>query len=293
MQVRKGVVAAAGFGTRFLPASKSLPKEMLPLLDRPLIHYIVEEAAASGIDHLVIVTSREKQAMEDYFDRAPTLEQVLEQKGQAHLLESVRRLAEQVELVYVRQREQLGLGHAVLTARTAVGNEPFAVFLPDDIIINPGKPATLQMLEVFQQYGGSVVAVEEVPPEEISSYGVVDPQPVAENLFRIRKLVEKPPPERAPSNLGIVGRYVFTPDIFDCLEQTAPGAGGEIQLTDGMALLAQGQPLYAYRFEGTRYDAGNPLGMLKATLALALEREDMGPVVREWLGKLEGHPSPP
>lgn len=291
MDVRKGVVAAAGFGTRFLPASKSIPKEMLPLLDRPIIHYVVEEAAASGIDHLIIVTSRDKQAMEDYFDRAPDLERALEAKGRSHLIEDVRRLCEQVEVVYVRQREQLGLGHAVLTARRAVGNEPFAVFLPDDIIVNPGNYAIKQMLEVFQQRQASVVAVEEVPPEAISNYGVVDPEPAGDDVYLVKKLVEKPPRDQAPSNLGIVGRYIFTPDIFACLEKTRPGSGGEIQLTDGMAMLAEQEPMYAFRFQGVRYDTGTPLGMLKAAVALALQREDTGPELRNWLKHLGFEPA--
>lgn len=286
MQVRKGVVAAAGFGTRFLPASKSIPKEMLPLLDKPVIHYAVEEAAASGLDHLVIVTSREKQPMEDYFDRSPALEELLEHKGRSHLLADVLRLAEQVALSFIRQREQLGLGHAVLTARPAVGHEPFATFLPDDVIINAGVPAIGQMIEVFQERDASVIAVEEITPEQTTAYGVIDPEPVAEGLYRVKGMVEKPRPEDAPSNLGIVGRYVFTPEVFDCLERTTPGSGGEIQLTDGIALLTREQPVYAYRFRGQRYDTGNPLGMLKSALTLALGREDAAPAVREWLAGL-------
>ena len=283
MKVRNAVVAAAGFGTRFLPASKSVPKEMLALLDRPLIHYAAAEAVASGIEHLIIVTSRGKESMADYFDRAPDLEAALEAKGRAHLLAEVRDLYERLQPAYIRQHEQLGLGHAVLSARKAVDDEPFAVFLPDDIIVSDGQPALAQMLGVFKEHQGSVVAVQSLPKEELPSYGVVDPEPVTDRVTRVKGLVEKPRPENAPSNLGIVGRYVFTPEIFDCLERTQPGSGGEIQLTDGMALLAKQQPMFAYEFEGTRFDTGNPLGMLKATVTMALQREDMAPDVREWL----------
>ncbi|PZC46420.1 MAG: UTP--glucose-1-phosphate uridylyltransferase [Chloroflexi bacterium] len=283
MKVRKAVVAAAGFGTRFLPASKSVPKEMLALLDRPLIHYAAAEAAASGIEHLIIITSRGKESMADYFDRAPDLEAALEAKGRSHLLAEVRELYERLQPAYVRQHEQLGLGHAVLSARKAVGDEPFAVFLPDDIIVSDRKPALAQMLEVFEKHQGSVVAVQSLPREDLPSYGVVDPEPVADRVTRVKGLVEKPKPEDAPSNLGIVGRYIFTPEIFDCLERTQPGSGGEIQLTDGMALLAQQQPMFAYEFEGTRFDTGNPLGMLKATVTMALQRDDMASDFREWL----------
>ena len=283
MKVRNAVVAAAGFGTRFLPASKSVPKEMLALLDRPLIHYAAAEAVASGIEHLIIVTSRGKESMADYFDRAPDLEAALEAKGRAHLLAEVRDLYERLQPAYIRQHEQLGLGHAVLSARKAVDDEPFAVFLPDDIIVSDGQPALAQMLGVFKEHQGSVVAVQSLPKEEQPSYGVVDPEPVTDRVTRVKGLVEKPRPENAPSNLGIVGRYVFTPEIFDCLERTQPGSGGEIQLTDGMALLAKQQPMFAYEFEGTRFDTGNPLGMLKATVTMALQREDMAPDVREWL----------
>jgi UTP--glucose-1-phosphate uridylyltransferase len=283
MKVRKAVVAAAGFGTRFLPASKSVPKEMLALLDRPLIHYAAAEAAASGIEHLIIVTSRGKESMADYFDRAPDLEAALEIKGRAHLLAEVRDLYERLQPAYVRQHEQLGLGHAVLSARKAVGDEPFAVFLPDDIIVSDGQPALAQMLRVFGEHQGSVVAVQSLPKEDLPSYGVVDAEPVSDRVTRVKSLVEKPKPEDAPSSLGIVGRYVFTPEIFDCLERTQPGSGGEIQLTDGMALLAQQQPMFAYEFEGTRFDTGNPMGMLKATVTMALQRDDMASDFRAWL----------
>ena len=285
MKVQKAVIPAAGFGTRFLPASKSVPKELLSLLDRPMIHYAVEEAALAGIPQVIIVTSRGKQAMEDYFDRMPDLERALEEKGDTQRLEAVRRVAELADVHYVRQQEQLGLGHAVLAARRAVGDEPFAVFLPDDIIISQ-TPAIQQLLDVFATHQSSVVAIQRVPKEEISAYGVVGVEPLEERVYQVTGLVEKPSPENAPSDLGIVGRYVFTPEIFPALERTRQGVIGEIQLTDGMALLLQEQPLYACQFEGTRYDVGNPLGMLKASLALALERDDLGPALRAWLQEL-------
>ena len=286
MPVRKGVIAAAGFGTRFLPATKTLPKEMLPLIDRPLIHYIVEEAVQAGVDHLAIITSRGKSAMEDYFDLSPALEQFLEHKGDRTRLEEVRRIGTMAEVTYIRQKEQRGLGHAVLTAQPFVDNDPFFVYLPDDIIHHPIS-ATQQMLQVYERHPGSYAAVEEVPLERLSSYGIVDGEKVEEGLFRLRGLVEKPSPGRAPSNLGIVGRYIFTPAIFDCLQQATPGALGEIQLTDGMALLAQRQPMFAYRLRGTRYDVGTPLGLLQAAVELALQRPDLGPAMVQWLKGLQ------
>ena len=292
--VRKGVIPAAGWGTRFLPATKAIPKEMLPVVDRPMIQYAVEEAVQAGIQHLTIVTSRLKESLAAHFDRAPELERFLEAQGDAHRLKEVRRLATLVDLAYVTQQEQLGLGHAVLTARSALGNEPFAVLLPDDIVISE-TPAIGQILQVFHRYGGSVVAVQEIPPEATRSYGVVDVElpgvimerggatPIEEGVYRVRGLVEKPAPEDAPSRLGIVGRYVFTPGIYEALAEVRPGALGEIQLTDGMHLLAQREPLYAWVLQGRRHDAGTPLGLLKASVELALQREDMAPAIRQWL----------
>ena len=288
MPVRTGVIVAAGLGTRFLPATKTLPKEMLPIIDRPMLQYIVEEAAEAGIRRLVLVTSKGKSIMEDHFDMAPELEEALEQKGDTDRLQQVRRLSRLVEIITVRQKEQLGLGHAVLTAKDAVGNEPFVVYLPDDIIHHPVS-ATRQMLQVHERYPGNIIAVEEVSQERISSYGVVDVEPLKERVYQVRNLVEKPTTAEAPSNLGIVGRYVFTPALFGALEEVRPGAIGEIQLTDGIALLVGREPVYAYRFQGRRYDVGQPLGMLQAALELALEREDLGPSLRPWLKGLATH----
>jgi len=285
MKVRKAVVTAAGWGTRFLPATKAQPKEMLPLVDKPIIHYVVEEAIASGIKHVTIVTASGKRAIEDYFDRSFELELALERKGDFRLLEEIRRISDLADISYVRQKEQLGLGHAILTAEGLIGHEPFAVFLPDDVI-EAEVPAMLQMLRVFAECQCSVVAVEKVQPHQTLSYGIIKPQPVAERLFQVLDLVEKPTPEEAPSNLGIVGRYILTPEIFDVLKQTPPGRNQEIQLTDGLQRLLRQQPVYAYEFQGVRYDAGTPLGFLKASVELALKRPDIGPAFQEYLRQL-------
>jgi UTP--glucose-1-phosphate uridylyltransferase len=283
--VRKAVIPAGGLGTRFLPASKVVPKELLPILDKPMIQYQVEEAAAAGIEEVIVVTSEGKDALERYFARDPALERHLSRSGAAGLLEEVRRTWSTARVSFVRQERPLGLGHAVLTARDAVGDEPFAVMLPDDVIWH-SEGVIQQMLRVFREYGGSVVAVEEVPGEAVSAYGVVDSVPVAEHVYQVRGLVEKPAPEEAPSNLAVVGRYVFTPDIFDCLERTPPGAKGEIQLTDGMALQLEKGPMYAYRFHGVRYDGGTPVGLLRASLEIGLERGDTRDGVRRALRNL-------
>ena len=273
MRVRKAVIPAAGLGTRYLPVSKSVPKELLPILDKPMIQYEVEEAAAAGIEQVIIVTSPGKEALENYFRPDPALEQLLENSGSLELLEKVRRVSQLAHISFVRQEQPLGLGHAVLTAREHVGEEPFVVILPDDVIWHT-EGATQQMLRIFEKYGASVVAVEEVALEAVRNYGVVDSRAVDERVYEIKELVEKPDPSDAPSNLAIVGRYVLTPEIFPCLERTAPGAKGEIQLTDGMALLLERQSMYAYRFEGTRYDGGTPLGLLRASVEIGLKRED-------------------
>ncbi len=286
MSVRKAVILAAGHGTRLLPATKAQPKETLPLVDKPIIQYTVEEAASSGLEQIVIVTSSGKGAVEDHFDRALELERVLLEKGDHDRLEEVRRIADLARVVYVRQKEQLGIGDAVLTARDAVGDEPFVLFFPDDVIVSQ-VPAARQLVETFKAHGGSVVAVEEVPRDEIESYGIVDGEPLGEGVYRVRALVEKPKAEEAPSNLGIVGRYVLTPEIFDVLEETPPGKGGEIQITDGLALLLRRQPMFAYRFQGRRYDTGRPLGLIKASIELALQRPDTGPDLRRYLRDLD------
>jgi UTP--glucose-1-phosphate uridylyltransferase len=273
MKIRKAVIPAGGVGTRFLPASKAVPKELLPILDKPMIQYQVEEAAAAGIEEVIIVTSPGKDALERYFQEDAGLERHLADGGAWRLLEEVRRLSSLARVSFVRQARPLGLGHAVLTARDAVGAEPFVVMLPDDIIWHP-EGATQQMLRVYERYHAGVVAVEAVPLAAVRDYGVVDSEPVADRVSRVKGLVEKPDPQDAPSNLAIVGRYVLTPEIFSCLERTPPGAKGEIQLTDGIALLLRQQPLYAYEFYGTRYDGGTPLGLLRASVELGLKRED-------------------
>ncbi len=286
MKVRKAVVTAAGWGTRFLPATKAQPKETLPLVDKPLIQYVIEEAVASGIQQIIVVTALGKRAIEDHFDRSFELEHALERKGNGPLLAEVRRISELADIVYIRQKEQLGLGHAILVTKDVVGNEPFAVFLPDDIIDAP-VPVMKQMLEVYDGFGFSVVAVEKVAREDLHSYGVIAPELLGDGLYQVRGLVEKPEPDDAPSDLGIVGRYILTPDIFEALERTPPGRNNEIQLTDGLRLLLEDQPIYALRFQGKRYDTGTPLGLLKAAVEFALKREDIGPEFRRYLENLD------
>ena len=286
MSVRKAVILAAGYGTRFLPATKAQPKETLPLVDKPIIQYTVEEAVASGLEQVIIVTSAGKRAVEDHFDRAPGLEQALLEKGDHERAKEIRSITEMAHFVYVRQNEQRGIGDAVLTVRDIVGDEPFVLFFPDDVI-DAKVPVARQLIDVFETRKGPVLAVEEVPQEKIVHYGVVDGEPVSDRTYRVRALVEKPQPEDAPSNLGIVGRYVLTPDIFDVLTRTPPGKGGELQITDALALLSREQPLFAHRFEGRRYDTGQPLGLIKASVELALKRPDMGPELRRHLRGLQ------
>ncbi|MEE8218694.1 MAG: UTP--glucose-1-phosphate uridylyltransferase GalU [Vicinamibacteria bacterium] len=286
-KIRKAIFPAAGLGTRFLPATKAQPKEMLVLVDKPIIQYVIEEAVASGLKSIIIVTGKGKNAIEDHFDVSHELERLLEQRGKLDLLEQVRSLSNMINVSYVRQGEQLGLGHAVLMARDLVGDEPFAVMLGDDIIDGP-VPCMRQMINVFESYGGPVVAVHQVPRKDISAYGVIDGTPEGETgrLFRIRDMVEKPRAEDAPSDLAIIGRYILTPDIFDALEQTPRDAGGEIQLTNALRKLKESRALYGYQFEGVRHDAGNKLGFLKATVEFALKREDLGGPFREYLKSL-------
>jgi UTP--glucose-1-phosphate uridylyltransferase len=285
MKVRKAVITAAGWGTRFLPVTRSQPKEMLPLVDRPLIHFAVEEAIKSGIEQVIMVTAMGKRAIEDYFDRSFELEYFLERKGETELLRKMLEISSMVDICYVRQKEQLGLGHAILMVKDIVGNEPFAVMLPDDIIDN-GVPGLKQMLGVYEKHGASVVAVERVSDEDTDKYGIIEPEKVAERVYEVMSLVEKPEPAKAPSRLGIVGRYILTPRIFDIIKYTPPGKNGEIQLTDALGLLLKEQKLFALELQGTRYDAGTPLGWLKANVAMALKHSDIGPELREYLKEL-------
>ena len=278
MRVRKAVFPAAGWGTRFLPATKAQPKEMLPLVDKPIIQYAVEEAVAAGIEQVIIVTSSQKRAIEDHFDLSYELEHLLEERGEIERLRRIRHISDLAQIAYVRQKEQLGLGHAVLMAKELVGHEPFAVILSDDVVVGE-RPCIGQLVHAYAQTRSSVVAVMEVPPEETSRYGVIGGERVEGGdgkLWKVDQLVEKPEPGRAPSNLAIIGRYVLTPKIFDKLEQTARGAGGEIQLTDAIQALMEEQAVYGYEFEGTRYDAGTTMGWLKAQVELALARPDLG-----------------
>jgi UTP--glucose-1-phosphate uridylyltransferase len=280
--VRKAVIPAAGLGTRFLPATKAQPKEMLPVVDRPAIQYVVEEAVRAGIDDILIITSGAKRAIEDHFDRNFELEHYLEQKGKDDDLENVRELAELADIHYVRQGEPLGLGHAVNVARKHVGDSPFVVMLGDDIM-DERSPTLENMIDAYGQYGRSVIALAEFPLEEISSYGCVKPERVSDDLVQILDIVEKPQPEDAPSNLAVMGRYVLSPEIFDALDQVKPGHGGEIQLTDAIALLLQDQAVYGYVFEGGRYDIGKKIDYLRATVELALDRDDLGPAFGDYL----------
>jgi UTP--glucose-1-phosphate uridylyltransferase len=289
MRVRKAVFPAAGWGTRFLPATKAQPKEMLPLVDKPVIQYAVEEAVAAGIEQVIIVTSSQKRAIEDHFDLNYELEHLLEERGEIERLRQIRHISDLAQIAYVRQKEQLGLGHAVLMAMELVGHEPFAVILSDDVVVGE-RPCIGQLIHAYHQTHGSVVAVMEVPPEETSRYGVIAGEPVegyGGRLWKVDRVVEKPQPDDAPSNMAIVGRYILTPKIFDKLEQTPRGAGGEIQLTDAIEALMQEQPVHGYAFEGTRYDAGTTMGWLKASVELALARPDLGVEFADYIRGLD------
>jgi UTP--glucose-1-phosphate uridylyltransferase len=290
-RVRKAVLPAAGLGTRFLPATKAQPKEMLPVVDKPLIQYVVEECVASGIDNIIIVTGRGKNAIEDHFDSSPELENFLEQKGKSDLAKLVHDIGNMVHFSYTRQKEPLGLGHAVLVAKELVGNEPFAVLL-GDVIIPGANPATKQLVDVYQRTGKGAISVEDVPRERTGLYGIVDVDRNAgvdgnERILNIRDLVEKPSPAEAPSTLAVTGRYLLPPEIFDCLERTKPGRGGEIQLTDALRLMAKESGLLAHIYEGKSYDAGDKLGFLKATVEIGLENGEFGKDFREYLRGLK------
>jgi UTP--glucose-1-phosphate uridylyltransferase len=290
MKVCKAVFPAAGLGTRFLPATKAQPKEMLPLVDKPIIQYGVEEALAAGCNQIIMVTGRGKSAIEDHFDVSYELEKILEEKGKKDLLKVVRQISDMIHVAYVRQKEALGLGHAVLTARELVGNEAFAVLLADDVI-DAEVPVLKQMMRVFEETQCSVIATQIVEGKAISAYGVLDVKPAEGHcggrLYEIRNMVEKPPLEEAPSNLAIIGRYILTPAIFDILEKTQMGKGGELQLTDGMRSLLKQEKMYAYVYEGKRHDTGDKLGFLKATVEFALKRDDLGGPLKEYLRTLK------
>ncbi|MTI85759.1 MAG: UTP--glucose-1-phosphate uridylyltransferase GalU [Firmicutes bacterium] len=285
MKVQKAVIPAAGLGTRFLPATKAQPKEMLPIIDTPTIQYIIEEAVNSGITDILIITGKDKKSIEDHFDSSPMLEDMLRSKGKTELLELIKDISELVDIHYIRQKEPKGLGHAVYCARKFIGNEPFAVMLGDDVVRN-GVPCLQQMLDLYDEVGGSILGVKEVPQGDVSKYGILDAEKVKDKVFRCHDLVEKPDPATAPSRLAIMGRYIIQPEIFDILENTAPGAGGEIQLTDALKELARRDSVYGYEFDGRRYDVGDKLGYLKATVEFALERQDLSEEFRAYLRKV-------
>lgn len=283
--ITTAVFPAAGLGTRFLPATKASPKEMMPLVDKPLIQYVVEEAVSSGIEEIVLITGRGKRAIEDHFDVAFELEEDLKAKGKHELLSAVQRIANLVTFCYIRQKKALGLGHAVLTAKRIVRDDSFAVLLGDDII-DSRVPALKQMMDVYTRYPATILAIQKVPKSQTRNYGIIDAKRIEDGVYLVKDLVEKPSPDEAPSNLAIIGRYILTPEIFTCLESTKPGKGGEIQLTDGLRLLMQKQPIYAYEFEGVRHDAGDKLGFLKATVEFGLKNEEFGDAFRNYLKKL-------
>jgi len=287
-KIKKAVIPAAGYGTRFLPATKATPKEMLPIVDKPTIQYIVEEAKASGIEDILIISGHGKRAIEDHFDSAPALEMALQEKGKDDLLAIVRETAD-INIHYIRQRYMRGLGDAILCARSFMGNEPFAVLLGDDVVYNPAKPALAQLIDIYEATGGSVLGCQNVPQEKVSAYGIVaGKQTDNPRLMRVADMVEKPAVEEAPSQMAVLGRYIIKPQIFDILEKTQPGKGGEIQLTDALKVLARQDAVYAYDFEGQRYDVGDKLGFLKATVEFALRREDLGASFRSYLKELIG-----
>ena len=274
-KIRKAIIPAAGLGTRFLPATKAQPKEMLPIVDKPTIQYIIEEAVASGIEEILIITGRSKKCIEDHFDKSVELELELEKSGKEEMLKMVREISDMVDIHFIRQKEPRGLGHAISCAKTFVGNEPFAVLLGDDIVYNEGKPCLKQLIDCYDEYKTSVLGVQTVEAKDVNKYGIVNGIHIEDRVYKVKGLVEKPPVEEAPSNVAILGRYIITPQIFKILEETKPGKGGEIQLTDALLKLIDEEAMYAYDFEGTRYDVGDKLGFLKATVEYALRREDL------------------
>jgi UTP--glucose-1-phosphate uridylyltransferase len=285
MKVRKAIIPAAGLGTRFLPATKAQPKEMLPIVDKPTIQYIVEEACASGIEDIIIVTGRSKRAIEDHFDKSYELESELEKSGKEDLLELVQNISNMVNIHYIRQKEPRGLGHAIYCAKSFIGNEPFAVLLGDDVV-DAETPCLKQMIDVYNEYKTSILGVQKVPDEDVSKYGIVNCKHVEDRVYKVKDLVEKPKKEEAPSNIAILGRYIITPKIFEYLENTKPGAGGEIQLTDALKELSRTEAMYAYDFIGRRYDVGNRMGFLEATVEFALKRDDLKDEFRAYLKRI-------
>ncbi|WP_421381514.1 UTP--glucose-1-phosphate uridylyltransferase GalU [Bacillus salacetis] len=286
MKVKKAIIPAAGLGTRFLPATKAQPKEMLPIVDTPTIQYIIEEAVSSGIEDILIVTGRGKRAIEDHFDKALLLEDMLESKGKYEELEQIKRISDMADIHYIRQKEPKGLGHAIWCARKFIGNDPFAVMLGDDIVVSE-KPCLKQLIERFEEKQSSIIGVQEVPDEDVSKYGVISPIGTVDgDLVKIKDLVEKPPLEEAPSRLAIMGRYVLTPEILDILENVEPGSGNEIQLTDALKELNHQQDMYGYLFNGRRYDIGNKYGFVQATLEFALMRDDLREPLTKWLKEI-------
>lgn len=287
MKVKKAIIPAAGLGTRFLPATKAQPKEMLPIVDKPTIQYIIEEAVASGIEDIIIVTGRSKRAIEDHFDRSLELESALSKSGKDDMLEEIQGISELANIYYIRQKEAKGLGHAIACAKTFIGNEPFAVLLGDDIVYNEETPCLKQLLDVFDEYQTSILGVQTVPMEDTSKYGIVEGKEVDDRIYKVRNLVEKPAPGTTKSNVAILGRYIITPQIFDLLETAQPGSGGEIQLTDALERLGKIQPIYAYNFKGKRYDVGDKLGFLSATVEYALRRDELKDKFTQYLKGLD------
>lgn len=285
MKVTRAIIPAAGLGTRFLPATKAQPKEMLPIVDKPTLQYIIEEAVDSGIEEILIITGRNKQSIEDHFDKSIELELELEKKGKDDLLKMVRRISDMVNIHYIRQKEPKGLGHAIYCARSFIGNEPFAVMLGDDVV-DAEIPCLAQMIQVYNEYKTTVLGVQEVPRSEVDKYGIIDGKAIEERIYKVKDLVEKPSPDETPTNIAILGRYIISPQIFEILEHTKPGKGGEIQLTDALRTLVSQEAMYAYIFEGKRYDAGDKMGFLQATVEFALKREDLHDPFMKYLKEL-------
>jgi len=285
-KVRKAVIPAAGLGTRFLPATKAQPKEMLPIVDKPALQYIIEEAVSSGIEEILIITGRNKKSIEDHFDRSIELELALKIRGKSDILREVRKISEMANIYYIRQKEPKGLGHAIYCAESFIGDEPFAVLLGDDIIDNDKNPCLKQMLEIYNKYNTSILGVQKVSQEDVSKYGILKGKNIEENVYKVEDLIEKPSADEAPSNIAILGRYIITPEILNILKETKPGKGGEIQLTDALKDLAKKEPVYAYEFEGKRYDVGDKQGFLQANIEFALKREELRDEFLEYLRKV-------